>query len=356
MSKIYGVDCGTMFFQTAQYKDDGSIKIKTTRNAFVELAESEDEDIEEVLKQNDWHYVQDGRHYYVIGEDSLRVAKMFPGKVELRRPLKDGVMNKGEDKKMIVLAELVENSVGKAKGETDTICTCVSSESVDGSSGNTFHSARLKSMFTRLNWNVKIIEEGLAVVLSERPVAVNPQGEESPYSGLGISFGAGRVNCVLSFKGMKILGMSCAQSGDWIDAQVAKDTDAAISQIIAKKENKLDFDNIDYDNEIIFALDAYYTSMLSSVFKKFAAKFVQEKTEFDAPIPVVVAGGTSLPNGFDGKVTEVINNLELPFEIASVKRASDPTGAVVKGLLAQASITAKKLGESKQIDSMLGES
>ena len=352
-TKIMAVDCGTMFFQTAEHNEDGTISIKSTRNAFVELAEADD--IEDILRQNGWHYIQDGKHYYVIGEDSLRVAKMFPGKVELRRPLKDGVMNKGEDKKMIVLAELIESSIGKATGPKDAVCTCISSESIDGSTGSTFHSARLQSMFTRLGWNVKVIEEGLAVILAERPVAISSDGEESPFSGLGISFGAGRVNCVLAFKGMQIMGFSCARSGDWIDANVANDTDAAISQVIAKKENELDFDNIKYDDDVIFALDAYYKAMLSFVFKNFAKRFVEEKVQFDAPMEIIISGGTSSPKGFEKKVEEVVDGLELPFEIKCVRKASDPRNVVVKGLLAQATIFSKKLKTEEEVDNMLGD-
>jgi len=40
-----------------------------------------------------------GKKYFVVGEDSMRVARMFPGKVELRRPMQDGILNKEEDKK-----------------------------------------------------------------------------------------------------------------------------------------------------------------------------------------------------------------------------------------------------------------
>ena len=51
------------------------------RNAFVELAEMDD--IEDVLKQNKWQYIKDGNKYYVVGEDSLRVAKMLNSMMRL---------------------------------------------------------------------------------------------------------------------------------------------------------------------------------------------------------------------------------------------------------------------------------
>lgn len=355
MTKVscYACDVGTMFFQVASKKDDGSISIKTIRNAFVELDDSED--IEEILKQNKWQYIADGKKYYVIGEDSMRVARMFPGKVELRRPLQDGVLNKGEDKKMLVLAELINTSLGKAPDNTSLVCVCVSSESIDGSADNTFHKARLQGMFKRLGWQVKIIEEGHAVILSERPVMIEADGEEVPYSGIGISCGAGRTNCVLAYRGLQIIGMSCARGGDWVDKMVSDQTDTPISQVTAIKEQKLDFDNIDYDDDVIFALDAYYTAMMEFVFKNFAKKFAEVKSKFDAPINIVVAGGTSMPKGFCSKLEEVIRGLDLPFEVKDIKQAKDPRNAVVRGCLTQAIIAQKRIKKEqiKEINELL---
>jgi len=341
-SRACGIDPGTMFFQVAE-KNGEDIDIKSIRNSFVELEASED--IEQVLQQNDWQYVQDDKKYYIIGEDSMRVARMFPGKVELRRPMQDGVLNKGEEKKMLVMSQMIESSIGKAPDDKSVVCFCVSSESVDSGVDNTFHRARLEGMFKRLGWQTKIIEEGHAVILSERPVMIEPDGKESPYSGLGISFGAGRVNCVLAYKGLPIVGMSINRGGDWIDRKVSEQTDIPISQITHIKETKLDFDNVDYDNDAIFALDAYYTNMIEYIFKKFAVKFSEVKSQFEVPLDIVIAGGTSVPKGFVNKVAEVFKTLELPFQIKEVRRAKDPRNSVVKGCLTQAIITQKRLSK-----------
>jgi len=723
MSKILGVDLGTMFFQTAEESSGGNVSIKTMRNAFVEIAATDD--IEDILKQNSWQYVKDGKHYYVLGEDSLRVANMFPGKVELRRPLQDGVLNKGEEKKMLVLSEMIKNAIGKAPDKTSVVCTCVSSPSVDDSPDSAFHKARISGMLQQLGYNVKVIEEGHAVVLGERPSIteiVDGKEVERPYSGIGISCllphvkiytkrgiipiskvvtgdlvlthqgrwravtnvivkdfegistnvqlqgysdntneygfvdnhelyvyrngrwqwigcesleekdivgepivledvendydlgmsiceritcsstytkkrievssdvhrllgyflgdgnitrgnndgicfnfgpeeifyandvqeilkknfgkestceliqwegssklrvscyskglgnyfrnhfydsngekifpwclsklrkthclnlliglirsdgdlscgditfgntstnliilvkqilarlgycasvswrsprshklnnsdriicgkkndwsvtagsrlsllslqslietvdcsssmfpekmfingnfastivqkieykeyegpvydiqvdedhsfsgpyltihncGAGRTNCVLAYKGMQVLGMSCARGGDWIDQKVSEATGAPISQVTKKKEVELDFGNLKDDDDIIFALNAYYTSMIEFVFSKFSSHFQKVKSQFEAPLEVVVAGGTSMPKGFCDKVSEVISSLELPFVIKSVRHAKDPRNAVVKGCLTYAASAYRKMQQSK---------
>ena len=348
-SRAVAVDVGTMFFQTAENDQDGKLSLKEIRNAFVELEASED--IEQVLAQNEWQYVSDDKHYYVLGEDSMRVARMFPGKVELRRPMQGGVLNKGEDKKMLVMAKMIESSIGKAPDENSLVCTCISSDPVDGAQDNLFHKARLEGMFKRLGWNVKIIEEGHAVILSENPSVTLADGKKIPFSGIGISFGAGKVNCVLTYRGLSVAGMSAARSGDWIDMKVAEQTGTPLAQVTSVKENKLDFNNIDYDDDVVFALDAYYDSMIKYVFKNFAKKLLERKGEFEAPLDIVIAGGTSMPKGFRDKVKSVVDELDLPFDVRDVVHSADPRNAVVKGLLTQAIISQKKL-KDKKIDEM----
>jgi len=349
-SRVCSVDPGTMFFQVAENDSNGKLNIKEIRNAFVELEASED--IEQVLAQNDWQYVSDEKHYYIMGEDSMKVARMFPGKVELRRPMQGGVLNKGEDKKMLVMAKMIESSIGKAPDDQSLVCICVSSDPVDGAQDNLFHKVRLEGMFKRLGWNVKVIEEGHAVILAEKPIMIEADGSKTPFSGIGISFGAGKVNCVLAYKALPVLGMSAARSGDWIDKKVSEHTDKPISQVTNIKETKLDFNNIDYDDDVIFALDAYYTNMIEYVFKNFANKFAKVKSEFEAPLDIVIAGGTSMPKGFREKVESVVKNMDLPFKIKDVIQSKDPRNSVVKGLLTQAIISQKKL-KNKKIDEML---
>jgi len=342
--RVVGFDVGTMFCQMAESSDDDSLDVKIIRNAFVEMVEAED--VEDVLKRNHWQYVKDGDKFYVMGEDSIQVAKMFPGKVDIRRPLQHGVLNKDEPKKMLVLSEIIRSTLGEAPTDNSVLCMCISSDCVDGGHDSTFHAARLKSMFTRFGWKVKIIEEGLAIILNERPTFTDADGNEVPYSGLGISFGAGRVNCVLAYKGLQILGMSVQRSGDWIDHNVSGQTGTPIAQVIAKKENKLDFSDIDYDDDVMFALDAYYEAMIKYVMKHLGNRFSEVKSQFDAPLPMVIAGGTSMPKGFDKKVKRTVEKMDdLPFEISSVFRAEMPRNSVVQGLLTQAIITYNKLSK-----------
>lgn len=340
-SRAVGVDSGTAFFQTAEKNTDGTIKLQIIRNAFVEMFSSED--IEETLKKNGWNYIKDDDDFYIVGEDAIKVARMFPGKVEVRRPLQDGVLNKGEDKKLLVLDYLVNNTIGNAPDEFSVVTTCVSSLSADGAQDSEFHKKRLEAIFKGKKWNVKIIDEGFAIILAERPIYKETDGTESPYSGISISLGGGRVNCVLAYKGVQITGMSCARGGDYLDRMVSIDTGVPLSQCSNYKETKLDFDNLDMDNDVAFAYDAYYSAMIKYVLTHFEKKFKEVKSQFDNPLDVVVAGGTSMPKGFIKKFKEVINELKLPFKIGEVRHAKDPRNAVVEGCLFHAIASQKKL-------------
>ena len=338
MSRVVGLDPGTMFFHSAE-KEGEEISFKTIRNCFVELNETDD--IEETLKRNGWQYIQDDGEYFVIGDDAMKVANIFPGKVEVRRPMAGGVLNKEEDKKLVVLAEMMNSAIGEAPDDKSWCCLCVSSESVDGSQDSVFHRNRLEALVSRLGWNVKVIEEGHAVVTAAKPVMYEEEGE-IPYSGIGVSFGAGRANCVLSYRGLQVIGMSVSRSGDWIDQLVSEQTGTPISQVISIKEKKLDFDNIDFDDDVIFALDAYYEQMIKYVFGHFAKKFQKEKSQFDAPMDIVVAGGTSMPKGFCKKLEKIVRSLDLPFNIKEVRHAKNPRTAVVEGLYIQSQLAKKK--------------
>ena len=343
MDKIISCDLGTAFLQSAEKNKDGEIEFKTVRNAFVELESRHGiDDIESILKQNKWQYVTDGKRYFVVGEDSVRVARLFPD-IIIRRPMQDGVLNKDEDKKMLIMASMIENLAGKAPTKDSLVCFCVSSEAVDGALDSVFHKNRIDSMFKRLGWKTKVIEEGMSIILSEAPSITTRDGEKVPYSGLAISLGAGRANAVLAYRGLQILGMSCGKAGDEIDKKVSEQTGIPVSQVSYIKENKLDFSAIDFEDDVIFALDCYYSNILEYIFRNFSKKFKKIKSQFEGKIPIIFAGGTSNPPGFVEKAKKVIDTLDLPFEIGNIKVSKNPLTAVVKGLLIQAIISQKKL-------------
>jgi len=176
---------------------------------------------------------------------------------------------------------------------------------------------------------------------------IKEEESEVPYSGIAISIGGGRTNVCFAYRSLPIVAFSVNRAGDWVDARVAEATGTPLSQVIRHKERKLDFDQLDNDNDIIFALSSYYDELIKFIMSKFSAQFAKIKTEYDNPLPIVIGGGSSLPNGFVNRLEKVVRNLDLPFEISEVKHADDPHNAVAKGLLTSALIAQKRLGKEE---------
>jgi hypothetical protein len=57
----------------------------------------------------------------------------------------------------------------------------------------------------------------------------------------------------------------------------------------------------------------------------------------------VVAGGTSMPKGFERKLVRIMNSVDIPFKIGDVRKAADPRNAVCAGLLTSAEIVRNRL-------------
>ena len=56
----------------------------------------------------------------------------------------------------------------------------------------------------------------------------------------------------------------------------------------------------------------------------------------DQPMPIVLAGGTSKPNGFRDRFEKALRRRSWPFQIGEVRMASDPLTATARGALVAA--------------------
>ncbi len=343
LGKVAGFDLGTATFQVAELNGNDEISYKNIRNCFIELQNSEQTEM--ALSQNSWQYIFDKNtnKYYVIGNDAMIFARMFPNKVELRRPMADGVLNKDEQQKLIILSDMLERTIGRApESGINVITTCISSPSMEQGNDSSFHKMRLQGMVTRLGYEVNVIQQGMAIILAENPTMTEQDGSESKYSGLAISCGGGRTNAVIAYRGKQIVGASLVRGGDWINQKVSEATNTPISQVIAKKQKKFDFKNIDDNDDVAFALSAYFEEYIKYVFINLAKKFKQVKSEFPGKMQVVLGGGGCIPNGFQDKVKQIVQSLDFPFEIKCVRKSADPANSVVKGLLTHALASQKK--------------
>ncbi len=54
---------------------------------------------------------------------------------------------------------------------------------------------------------------------------------------------------------------------------------------------------------------------------------------FNAPLPIVLSGGTVKPIGFKERFEGFIKHVDFPFEISEIRLAKDPLNATAKGAL-----------------------
>lgn len=354
------LDVGTMFLVKGELDiTSEEPEFTTERNCFLQAAATDD--TEETLKENNWSYAKHEDKHYILGEDAIRLKNLLTvssqdqgivmTKVgDLRRPMKDGILNTGEEKLSVaIIHKLIANLLGAPGHENEVLCFCVPGDPVDKNLSVVFHRTMITNFLKTLGYHVECIPEGLAIIFSERPVAEDSSEEsgEAPFSGIAFSFGAGMANITFAWKKMPLINFSVAQSGDWIDYEAAKVAGIDTAAMTRFKETKFNCNDVDYSDMRQAALDIFYQNMVEHALNNFAEKFNQLDNQIDAPLEIVIAGGTASVPGFLEKFQSVINGLELPFQIKKVRMASNPFFAVSHGCLVKAMAVEKKMKTPK---------
>jgi hypothetical protein len=277
-------------------------------------------------------YVESDDNIFIIGEDAYRFANIFGQQV--KRPMSKGLISSNEIDGIDVLALILKKLVGKT---TDGYCLySVPAASVDSQNNIVYHEGVFKRIFTELGYNAESFNEAMAIIYS--------QCQEEQFTGLAFSFGAGMVNCALSYKSVPVITFSVARSGDWIDEQTANSLGTISNRVTAIKEKETDLSNFNVgskkEKRIREAIVYYYREMIRYSLDQVKTKLVQATGNIDLPesLSIIVSGGTSLAKGFLTLFSEVLNEYKetLPFQIKSVRHADDPLTSVAEGLLIKA--------------------
>lgn len=355
------LDIGTMFLVMGKGDEiAGGTSFVVQRNCFLQANTTAD--TEEILKENDWTYARHDDSYFILGEDAIKLKNLLTVRAtsenegmvatkvgELRRPMKDGILNTGEEKLSVaIIQKLIANLLGKPTTDKEHLCFCAPGDPVDKSMTVLFHKTMLSNFLKGLGYTVECIPEALAIIFSERPVATDPDEHvEAPYSGISFSFGAGMANICFAWKKMPLINFSVARSGDWIDKEAAKTAGIDVSAMTRFKEKEFNLGNVDYGDIRQAALDIFYQNMIEHSLTNFAEKFNQLDNQIDAPLEIVIAGGTASITGFVDKFKSVLDGLDLPFAVKSVRMADNPLYAVSNGCLAKA-ISAESKAQPKE--------
>jgi hypothetical protein len=322
-----GLDIGTSFLQVARERADEKTEFVSERDAFYAIKPSSAiaaKFVEKSLTQKGAFFLKSGGTFYVVGKQAIETAIERGGTVE--RPLKRGVLSMRDKDSMGMLAVLIEALVRNSQNGSETCVYSYPADPVDEDFDVIYHQNRMSEILGTLGYKAVPLLEAEALAYSELMA--------DDLTGIAISCGAGMHNLAVFHVGECILSFSIAQGGDYIDRSVAKPLGISETEVQAEKESPgMDLNNP--KGQIQETIVMYYDNLIKYVCEVLEKKFskLENVPKFGKPVPVVVSGGTSIPNGFLEKMATALKSKSFPFEIGEVRKAKDPLTAVANGCL-----------------------
>jgi hypothetical protein len=245
--------------------------------------------------------------------------------------MKDGCVNPKEKDAFQIMSIMMHSILDNVTKNEELVYYSVPANAINSQTDAEYHGKILEAIFKaykndkEYTVRARPINEALALVYAEL--------ESTAFTGVGISFGAGMVNLCFAVFGNPVFSFAIVNSGDWIDAQAAKATGESIA-VINKKKHSIDL-SIEPKDMIERAIQTQYRLMIEKTVAGIKKGLeVNEKARLDGPIKIVVAGGTSCPNGFEQFFKQVIDETtDLGINVAEVIKPADPIKSVARGCL-----------------------
>ena len=324
-----GFDCGTYNLVCCHRDKEGNFVYNREVNAFLELP-LENRFVFNMMKQAGVPLIEREKVAYALGEAAVEMTYTMSA-LELKRPMIHGCVNPKEKEAFQIMSIMIHSLVNGVKKDGELLYYCVPANAVNQETDADYHQRILDAIFkayrdeTGYKLDAHPINEALALVYAELA--------KKAFTGIGISFGAGMINVCFAMFGNPVFSFAIVNSGDWIDKQAAKATGESIS-FINKEKTKVDLTK-QPQTLVERAIHTQYRLMIehcvSGIKKGFAD--INKTVRTDAPVDVVIAGGTSSPNGFANLFKETISNTELPIKIGDIIKPSDPLFSVSRGCL-----------------------
>ena len=318
-----GLDVGTSRIVAARHQNE-QFQYQAQLNAFVAVPFSKM--TQSVLLKEGVPHSVDGDRIIVHGNESERFANLL--NVDVRRTMTHGLINPDEPESARLIREIAGSLAGKAE-RGQKLCFTVPAASEGSAQTLTYHEATLRQILAELGFEVSSINEGLAVVYAEL--------SDTNYTGIGISCGGGLCNVCFSYLSVPVLSFSLPKAGDFIDASAASVIGERANRVRTLKEQAF-FLNGHFPDKLHQVLTVYYDDMIRSLVTALSAAFESARNlpKLKRAIPLVLSGGTALPEGFRGRFESALRASDFPIEIAEVRLAADPLTATAKGALVAA--------------------
>ena len=318
-----GLDIGTSRICLAQRAGD-EFQYETQLNAFVTVPYSKM--TEGVLKKQKVPHTVTGPEIIVHGNESDRFADLL--NVETRRTMTKGVLNPAEPGSLDMMRKIINAMVETAKSK-QKLCFTVPAAPLGHEDNLTYHETTLRQILTDMGYEVQSINEGLSIVYAEM--------DQTSYTGIGICCGGGLCNVCLAYLSVPVMSFSIPRAGDYIDTSAASVTGERINRIRLEKEESFHFNGFS-PGKLHQVLSVYYDEMIHSLVNgmKQAIAGTRNMPKMGKPIPIVLSGGTAMPEGFKERFQEVLKESEFQLPISEVRLAGDPLHTAAKGALVAA--------------------
>lgn len=324
-----GLDVGTSYIvlsteteQGIEYKDfrDAFYVIKPTTSVATKM-------IEKGLSGKVFIKDADGS-FILLGKDAIE--KAIERNDNAKRPMFRGVVSAKEKDAKRILSFILKEVVGTSSEPGEKLVFCVPAQPVDQEDDDFdigYHEDVIKTVLKECGYDARAINEAEALAYAELA--------DNDYTGVAVSCGAGMTNVCVMLNGEPTVVFSTTKSGDWIDRMSAIATGEKDSVVQAEKEGGMFKIGEPNDNPVLSAVSSYYERLIDYTTKHLSSALSSHKSlpKFKDSLNVVVAGGTSLADGYIDAFHNKLKENGFPLPIHQVKHASDPLHAVSKGCL-----------------------
>ncbi len=323
-----GLDVGTSRIVLARRSGD-DYQFDSQLNAFLSLPWSKLTSL--VLEKERIPHARSDGQILVFGDASERFADLLHA--ETRRPMLEGALNPEEPDGLNVVRAIVELLGGPNAKAGSKLCYSVPAPPPGAPETFKFHQAALAQMLTELGYEVRSLEEGLAVIFAELA--------DSNYTGIGVSLGAGLTNACLAYLSVPVVSFSLPKGGDHIDSRAAAAAGEVATRVRVLKEQYFSLNGHAAESlpaKLRQALRVYYDDLIRSVIQAMGEAFEQQRAlpRLNRPLPLVLAGGTALAPGFREHFERALRESDFPLRVSEVRLAADPLHATAKGALVAA--------------------
>ncbi|PWT97772.1 MAG: hypothetical protein C5B51_30720 [Terriglobia bacterium] len=323
MNGAVGLDIGTSRI-VAAHRPENDIRYDIQLNAFVALPYSKM--TQNVLRQENVPHSVAGDQILVHGNESEKFAGLL--NTETRRTMTRGFLNPAEPDSLNLIRAIAASVAGDT-GKGRKLCFTVPAAPLGAEEDLTYHEATLRQLLGELGFEASSINEGLAVVYGEL--------ESTNFTGIGISCGGGLCNVCLAYLSAPMVSFSIPKAGDFIDSSAASVTGERANHIRIQKEQSF-FINGHFENKLQQVLSVYYDDMIQSLVNGLRNAFQKARNlpKLSRPIPLVLSGGTAMPNGFRDCFEKILRAGDFPIELSEIRLAADPLTTAAKGALVAA--------------------